>query len=78
MALLDLRQRSGYLFLAVMLGQVLLISAQINSSAGVPILESVSFGAFAQVQRGVAGAISGVRRFWSGYVGLRHLKVEND
>ena len=31
MALLDIRQRAGYLFLAVMLGHVLLISAQVNS-----------------------------------------------
>ena len=32
MALLDIRQRAGYLFLAVMLGHVILISAQVNST----------------------------------------------
>ena len=31
MALLDIRRRSGYLFLAVMIGHVILISAQVNS-----------------------------------------------
>ena len=31
MALLDIRQRSGYLFLGVILGHVLLISAQVTT-----------------------------------------------
>ena len=58
--------------------QILLISAQVSSRSGVPILESVTFGVFAQVQRGVASGVDGVRRVWNGYVGLRHLKQEND
>ena len=78
MALLDIRQRSGYLFLAVTLGQILLISAQVNSKSGVPIIESVTFGVFSEVQRVLSGGFSGIRRVWTGYVGLRHLKVEND
>jgi rod shape-determining protein MreC len=77
-AVLDLRQRSGYLLLAVIFGHILLISAQINSRAGVPILEAVTFGIFAEVQRAVSSGVSGVRRVWNGYVGLRHLKQEND
>ena len=78
MAVIDLRQRSGYLFLAVMLGQVLLISAQVNSKSGVPMLEAVTFGIFSEVQRATSSAVSGVRHGWSGYIGLRHLKQEND
>ena len=78
MALLDIRQRSGYLFLAVMLGHVLLISAQVNSRAGVPVLEAVTFGTFAEVQRATSSVISGAQRVWSGYVGLRHVKADND
>jgi rod shape-determining protein MreC len=78
MAILDIRQRAGFLFLVVMLGHVILISAQISARTGVPILEAVTFGAFAEVQRAVAAGTSGVRRVWSGYVGLRHLKAEND
>jgi rod shape-determining protein MreC len=74
----DLRQRSGYLFLAVMLGHVLLISAQVNSKSGVPMLEAVTFGIFSEVQRAMSSAVSGVRHGWSGYIGLRHLKQEND
>ena len=78
MALLDIRQRSGYLFLAVTLGQILLISAQVNSKSGVPVIESVTFGIFSEVQRGLSGGFLGIRRVWTGYIGLRRLKVEND
>ena len=79
MALLDIRQRSGYLFLGVVVAHVLLISAQVNSkSTGIPILETVTFGAFAEVQRGVSGVVTGVRQGWSGYVGLRQVRAEND
>jgi rod shape-determining protein MreC len=78
MPLLDTRQRSGYLFIGVLLAHVLLISAQVSSKAGVPVLESVTFGIFSELQRGLSGGISGFRGLWSGYIGLRHLKVENE
>ena len=78
MPLQDIRQRSGYLFLAVVLAQIILISAQVNSRTGVPVLEAVTFGIFAEVQRGMSSGIMGVRRVWNGYVGLRGLKSEND
>jgi rod shape-determining protein MreC len=78
MALLDIRQRSGYLFIGVLLAHVLLISAQLNSKTGVPVLESVTFGVFSELQRGLSGGFSGIRGVWSGYIGLRHLKTEND
>jgi len=78
MALTDIRQRTGYLFLAVMLGHILLISAQVNSRSGVPVLEAVTFGIVSEVQRAVTSVVSGVRRVWNGYIGLRNLKQEND
>ncbi len=78
MALADIRQRSGYLFLGVVLGHLLLISAQVNSRTGVPVLESVTFGIFSEVQRALSGSVSGVRQLWSGYVGLRHVRAENE
>ena len=61
-----------------MLGQILLISAQVNSRSGVPVLESVTFGLFSEVQRGASAAVSGALRVWGGYVGLRNLKGENE
>jgi rod shape-determining protein MreC len=77
-ALADIRQRSGYLFLGVVLGHILLISAQVNSRTGVPVLESVTFGIFSEVQRALSGSVSGVRQVWSGYIGLRHVRAENE
>jgi len=77
-ALTDIHQRSGYLFLAVTLGHILIISAQVNSRSGVPVLERVTFGVFSELQRGLSGGLSGVRNAWSGYIGLRHVKTEND
>jgi rod shape-determining protein MreC len=78
MAPLDFRQRAGYLFLAVLLGHVVLISAQVNSKSGVPVLEAAAFGIFAELQRGTASILGGVRHVWSGYVGLRQVRAENE
>jgi len=77
-ALVDIRQRAGYLFLAVMLGHIILISAQVNARSGVPVLEAVTFGVFAEVQRGTSAIVAGVRAVWSGYVSLRQVRIEND
>ena len=78
MALLDSCQRAGYLFLVVMLGHVILISAQVNARTGVPIFEAFTFGLFAEVQPAVPIGTSSVGHIWSGYVGLRHLNAENE
>jgi rod shape-determining protein MreC len=77
MALLDIRRRSGYLFLAVMLFHVILISAQVNSRTGVPVLESVTFGIVAEAQRAVSTGVAKVRRTWGRYVWLRGVEGEN-
>lgn len=78
MALLDIRQRAGYLFLAVTLAQVILISAQVQSRRGVPVLEEATFGVFAEVQRASNGAAAWVRGIWDGYIGLRGVRNENE
>src|SRR5438105_1015392 len=78
MAATDIRQRTAVLFIAVMLGHVILISAQVNSRAGVPMLEVVTFGAFAEVQRAASAVTGGVRNAWGGYINLRGVRAEND
>jgi len=65
------------LFIAVMLGHILLISAQVNSKSGVPLLEVVTFGAFSEVQRAAASMTGGVHNGWTGYVNLRGVRAEN-
>ena len=76
--MLDIRQRTGYLFLAVMLGHLILISAQVQSKTGVPVLESVTFGVFSRVQQATASVLNGVRGGWGNYVDLRGVRAENE
>lgn len=75
--MLDIRQRTGYLFLAVMLGHIILISAQVQTRTGGRVLENVTFNVFSEIQRGVAGAVGGAGNFWSNYVALRGVHAEN-
>jgi rod shape-determining protein MreC len=44
----------------------------------VPVLEQVTFGIFSEAQRAITTALGGVRHVWTGYIGLRGLKSEND
>ena len=78
MALADIRQRPGVLLGAAILLHVVLISAQVNTVSGLPVLQVVTFGSFAEVQRGTMAIVDGVRNFWSGYVALRQVHAEND
>jgi len=78
MAVLEIRQRAGYLFVAVIVGHIILISAQVNAKSGVPVLEQVTFGLFAEVQRGASAFVGGVRHIWTSYVTLRGVKDENE
>ncbi len=77
MAIPDIRQRVGYLFLAVVVGHIILISAQVNSRTGVPLLEAVTFGAVAQLQRATSALTGGVVSVWSNYIGLHNVRAEN-
>ena len=77
MALLETRPRAGYTFLAVVIGHLVLISAQVTSKSGVPVLRNH--------HDGHAGEISGARpppsvgcAAWSNYVALRAVRAENE
>ncbi len=72
------RQRTGYLLGTVVLGQIILISAQVQTSSGVRVLEAVTFGALSEVQRSIAWVFGGVKGVWDGYVALRGLHAENE
>jgi rod shape-determining protein MreC len=78
MAILDIRQRTGYLFVGLTIGHIVLISAQVNTERGVPILEAVTFGVFAEVQRAASTAIGGMQASWSDYVALQEVRRENE
>jgi rod shape-determining protein MreC len=78
MAIADIRQRPGMLLGAAMLLHVVLISAQVNTVSGLPVLQVVTFGSFSEVQRGTMALVGGVRDLWSGYIALQGVQREND
>lgn len=78
MAVLDIRQRTGWLFVVITVGHIILISAQVNTRRGVPLLEAVTFGAFAEVQRAASSVIGGVRSSWVDYFALHQVRRENE
>jgi rod shape-determining protein MreC len=78
MALLDIRQRTGWLFLALVVSHIILISAQVTTKRGVPVLQAVTFGAFAEMQRGATSAVNSVQEGWQNYFALQQIRQENE
>jgi rod shape-determining protein MreC len=76
--MLDIRRRTGVLLLVVTMGQLVLISAQVQSKSGMPVFQAVTFGVFASVQRGTTGVLHGIGDFWGSYVWLRGARAENE
>jgi rod shape-determining protein MreC len=75
--LIDIRRRTAVLFLAVSLGHVLLISAQVQAKSGMPLIEDLAFGGFARVQGVMAAIGDGVTSVWRNYFALRGVVAEN-
>jgi rod shape-determining protein MreC len=73
-----LRQRTGILFVSVLVGHLILISAQVQSRPGVPVLEAMTFGFFSRVQSANAAVVALGRNQWGNYVGLRGARAENE
>jgi rod shape-determining protein MreC len=72
------RRRTLSLLLIVSLGHVLLISVQVQSKSGAPMLEAVPFAVFAQMQR-VTGAFGGgISGAWDHYIALGGVARENE
>src|SRR5688572_1478548 len=78
MALLDIRQRTGWLFAAVVVSHIILISAQVTTKRGVPVLQEVTFGAFAEMQRAATSTLSSVQDSWQNYFQLQQIRQENE
>jgi rod shape-determining protein MreC len=77
MAILDIRQRTGWLFMAVVVGHILLITTQVSNRRGVPVFEALTFGLFAEVQRATTSGIGSVRDVWQNYFALQATRQEN-
>jgi rod shape-determining protein MreC len=76
--MLDIRKRTGWLFFGVMMAQVILVSAQVQSKSGVRVLELVTFELFSRVERATSSGVSGVRDVWGNYASLRGVRSENE
>lgn len=76
--MLDIRKRTGYLFLAVMLGHVILISAQVQDRGGARLLSAVTFGVVSRIQLATARVVDSVRGVWHNYIWLRGARAENE
>ena len=63
--------------MAVVVGHILLISTQVSTRRGVPVLEALTFGVFAEVQRATTSGIGGARDVWQNYFALQQTRREN-
>jgi len=77
MAIADIRQRPGVLFVSAVLLHVVIISTQVNAPSGRPLLSALTFGVVGEVQRASMGVVRGVQEAWGGYVALREVQEEN-
>jgi rod shape-determining protein MreC len=72
------RPRTGILFVVVIACHLILISAQVQSKSGVPILQGLTFGLFSRVENAVASVAGGVTGTWKNYFALRGVQAENE
>jgi rod shape-determining protein MreC len=71
-------RRTLSLLVLLSIGHVLLISVQVQTRSGLPLLESVAFQAFAgahQTAGSLAGGLGGV---WTGWIALHGVAEENE
>jgi rod shape-determining protein MreC len=78
MATVQLSQRPFLVLAGAVVVHIILISAQVNTRTGVPLLQVATFGAFAEVQRATMNSISSVKNLWTGYVDLTSVQKENE
>jgi rod shape-determining protein MreC len=75
---LDIRKQTGWLFFGVMMAQVILVSAQVQTRSGSKVLQAVTFELFSRVQIGTASVVNFWRHGWSNYAALRNVRGENE
>ena len=75
--MIDIRRRTGYLLATVIVVQILLISVQVNSSSGAPLIQTVTFGLFSRVQIGLSDGLTSLRDVWTGYFALQDVSKDN-
>ncbi|MEI6667630.1 MAG: rod shape-determining protein MreC [Acidobacteriota bacterium] len=77
MALPDTRHRVRYLFVAVMVGHILLISTQVSSRSGGSLLQAALASGFTEAQRAVWTVFGAGQAVWESYIALRNVRADN-
>jgi rod shape-determining protein MreC len=73
-----IRHQTFSLLIVICLGHVLLISAQVQSKSGMPLLEAMAFGGFSRVQKVTVGLTDAVGHTWTNYFALRDAARESE
>ena len=77
MATVELTKRPLLVFVGAIVLHIILISAQVSTTAGIPFIQVATFGVFSEVQRWTMGGFNSVRSLWTGYVALRDVQSQN-
>jgi rod shape-determining protein MreC len=77
MARADAGRRARSLLVAVVLGHVLLISAQVGTPAGPSLLRTTVVAVVTEFQEASWLVVGAVRSVWDGYAALRGVRAEN-
>ena len=75
--MIDIHRRTGYLLATVIVVQILLISVQVTSSSGAPLIQTVTFGLLSRAQIGLSGGLTSLRDGWTGYFALQDVSKDN-
>ncbi len=75
---MDSFRRTFVFFLVLSFLHVLLISAQVQTRSGMPIIKAAAFGVFASIQHLTSGVADLGQSFWANYIALRGVAAEND
>ncbi len=78
MAFSYFRNRTGYIFLGVTIGHLLLISTQNNNERRVPVFGTMAFGMFSEVQRAGTFVLNSGKGLWTDYLSLQTVRDENE
>jgi len=78
MATIELSKRPVLVFAGAVVLNVILISAQVTTTAGIPFIQVATFGVFSELQRWTMNGFDSVRGLWTGYVALRDVNAENE
>jgi rod shape-determining protein MreC len=78
MATVELSKRPLLVLLGAVVLNLILISAQVTTTAGIPFIQVATFGVFSELQRWTMNGFDGVRHLWTGYIALRDVNAENE